>query len=797
MPHRDTTPAMPVMPAGPTTTTPSGSAELRYYLYILRRRWWLITLVALAVIAGAWWRSARQVPQYAAEARVLREIKHNLIQDGWSGLYEMQPEAVAVQLDLIRAHDVLNPVVDSLGLRLDLDDSRVKRSALFTEVFVHPYASSGKYVLRRNGNQVSITDADGTRVISRAAIGDPLDGGGFRVKVSIDYPLRDPIPFSIVDQGTAEDAIRGRLRADQVAGSMMIAIRYTDADPVVAAAVANAVAESYRWQSGETARVEARQRSALLRQRLGVIQDSLAIAHAQVRQFTRDAGLSGLGAEENAMSNEVMDAQSEVRRLRDQSDLLRDLLRALDAGSRDAIDRAAAIAPDNGGLQNAYNKITGLYEERARAMSEGATADSRRIDALDQQIASGTANLRRLVEANLRVTAERLRNAELNAAEVRGRYGNVSQQMVGVDAARQRVEALTQHYNVVSENYLNAQISESMDMASVRVTQPASIPATPTGSRRTRTFFFALLIGTALGVIAAFVLEQIDTRVRDPEDAQRAAAVGVIGLIPELRGDNNRPLAAAVDEQSLGAEAYRKLRTNLRFVRAERPRAIAVTSPSPEEGKSVTAANLALAIGQQGQTVLLVDADLRRPVQHEIFGTERAPGLSDALVGLVQPLAAARPYSGMPNVFVMACGTEAPNPAELLGSESFVRFLQQMLEKFDTVIIDTPPVNLVTDAAVIGSVCDGVLLVAEAGRTDRSVLANAVSELRHARGSVLGIVLNRAGAGTRYGRYGRYGGYYSGRLYYKKEQSGAPTNGDGNGNGQALQTIRDWVSALI
>jgi capsular exopolysaccharide synthesis family protein len=299
-----------------------------------------------------------------------------------------------------------------------------------------------------------------------------------------------------------------------------------------------------------------------------------------------------------------------------------------------------------------------------------------------------------------------------------------------------------------------------------------------------------VLLGAALGIIAALVVEQVDTRVHDSEDAQRAAAVGVLGLIPELRGDRGRPLALATDEQSLGAEAFRKLRTNLRFVRADRPRAIAVTSASPEEGKSVTAANLALAIAQQGQTVLLVDADLRRPVQHEIFQIERAPGLSDALVGLVQPLATTRPYHSMPNVYVMACGTEAPNPAELLGSESFIRFLEQMLVKFDTVIVDTPPVNLVTDAAVVGSVCDGVLLVAEAGSTDRAVLANAVNELRHARGTVLGIVLNRITSATGYGgKYGR-SGYYGRQAYYRQEQPA-------NGNGNRRQTIRDWVSALI
>jgi capsular exopolysaccharide synthesis family protein len=779
--YRDANQPVPVLPSTSQGTASTNSAELRYYVYVLRRRWWLISLVAIAVMAGAYWRASRQVPHYTAEARVLREIKHNLIQDGWSGLYEMQPEALAVQLDLIRAHDVLKPVVDSLGLRLVFDDPRIRRSERLTQVHVDPFAPTGKYMLRRAGREVAITDADGETIIGRGPISEPVSGNGFRIKLAPEYALTEPLAFSIVDETVAEDAIRESLRPEQMNSSMMMRIRYTDSDPVLAAAVTNAVAQSYRWESGEYARREARQRSALLRNNLAMIQDSLAVAQGQVRDYNREAGLSGLGAESNAITNEVANAHAEARRYREQADLLRELIRALDAGSREAIDRAAAMAADNGGLQVAYTRITDLQAERGRAISEGATPDSRRIVALDQQIANATNTLRRVVEANLRVANERLAAAERHEAEVRNRYGVLTSRLVGVDAARQRVDALTQHYNMVAQNYLNAQISEQMDQANVRITQPATIPTEPTGGRIPRTLFFAFVIGTALGIVAALVLEQIDTRVRDPEDAQRAASVGVIGLIPELRGDGSRPLTA-IDDQSVGAEAYRKLRTNLRFARTERPRAIAVTSPSPQEGKSVTAANLALAIAQQGQSVLIVDADLRRPVQHEIFDADRTPGLSDALVGLVQPLAAAHPYHGMPNLHVMPCGTEPPNPAELLGSESFVRFLKQMLDKFDTVIIDTPPVNLVTDAAVIGSVCDGVLLVAEAGQTDRSVLANAVAELRHARGTVLGIVLNRAGGSARYGKYGRYG--YDKSEYYTKTPS-------------AKNSFRDWIAALI
>jgi capsular exopolysaccharide synthesis family protein len=298
---------------------------------------------------------------------------------------------------------------------------------------------------------------------------------------------------------------------------------------------------------------------------------------------------------------------------------------------------------------------------------------------------------------------------------------------------RSQADAIQRVLDNLTEKYFEAQINERIENGAVDIISSAVTPKVPDGTRNTRSFLFATLVGMMLGAMAAFVLEHLDTRVRDADDAQRAAAIGVIGLIPELRSDGNRPLAINSDDHTMGAETYRKLRTNLRFLRATRPRVIAVTSPSPDEGKSVTAANLALAIAQQGQDVLLIDGDLRRPVQHKIFSTNRGPGLSDALVGLIDPLEAVQPFTDAPNLSVLACGTEAPNPAELLGSDAFGRLLGTLAQRFDTIVVDTPPVNLVTDAAVIGSVTDGVLLVAEAGRTDRSVLASAVTAAPGAR----------------------------------------------------------------
>lgn len=794
--ERETQGPMPVLPSSGGTSNGNSSSDIRYYLYVLRRRWWLVLLITLTVMAGAFWRGAREIPQYTAEARVLRNPAENLLEAGWAGFYDLQPEAMAIQINLISSHDVVKRVVDSLGLRLQLEDGRVRRTAVFSDVFVHPAAADGKYELSAAGSGVVVRDGSG-RVIMAGERGQLLQGPGFRFVVTADHPLLEPLEFRITSEPDAHEFVKEPLRVEQMKASMLISIRYSSPDPVLAAQVANAVAQSYRWLSGDRARRDARDRKKLLADRLGDIRDSLRIVETQVQTVNRSAGLAGMGTGETALTAKILEAQSSVRNLELHENMLLELRKSLDAGSTDAIQRAIALGGESVGFNAAYQRILDLQAQRSRALTTGnATERSQNVLALDSQIVAQRNELRRVADANLRVVRDRLTSATEQLRDLNLQYGDVSSNMVVVDAVKQQIYALQRHHDMVAEKYYEAQIAEQLDNGSVEVTQPAIVPTEPSGSGRTRSLFFALVLGLAAGVIAALVLEQVDTRVHDPEDAQRAAAVGVIGLIPELKGDIGRPLALSADEQTIGAEAYRKLRTNLRFVRAERPRAIAVTSPSPEEGKSVTAANLALAIAQQGHTVLVVDGDLRRPVQHEIFGAQRTPGLSDALVGLVEPLAAVQPYSDMPNVFVMACGTEAPNPAELLGSDAFSRFLTAMLDKFDTVIVDTPPVNLVTDAAVIGSVCDGVLLVAEAGHTDRSVLASAVNELRSARGSVLGIVLNRAGGGSRYGKYGKYGGYYSTRGYGSRSQGGVETAG-ANGNGEKIKTVRDWVSALI
>jgi capsular exopolysaccharide synthesis family protein len=206
------------------------------------------------------------------------------------------------------------------------------------------------------------------------------------------------------------------------------------------------------------------------------------------------------------------------------------------------------------------------------------------------------------------------------------------------------------------------------------------------------------------------------------------------------------------------AEAFLKLRTNLQFMDVDKPpRVIVVTSPLPGDGKSTVALNLAAALSMSGQPVMLIDADLRRPVMAESLGLVEGVGLTDVLIGRVQVEEVVQRVAGLPNLAVLAAGPVPPNPSEMLGSKSMRRLLKR-LRKDCTVIIDAPPLLPVTDAAVLTAAADGALVVVSSGRTLDTQLRDALGNLSAVSGHTLGVVLNRVP--PRSSASGYYGGYY-------------------------------------
>jgi capsular exopolysaccharide synthesis family protein len=274
--------------------------------------------------------------------------------------------------------------------------------------------------------------------------------------------------------------------------------------------------------------------------------------------------------------------------------------------------------------------------------------------------------------------------------------------------------------------------------------QPADEPASP---RLLVNLLAAIVIGLLGGVGAAFVREQLDDSLRTPEQVASVlglATLASIARMPELAGrDPIYRLTMSVFPRSSAAESFRMLRTNLEFASVDRRvQLIAVTSAVPGEGKTLIAANLAVAFAQAGHETILVDADLRDPEVHKLFGLSNTIGLTSLLRAPNQELSAAMQQTIEPKLRLLASGPQPPNPAELMGSTAMERVLGMLRATGGVVIFDTPPLQAVTDAAVLGASLDGTVIVAHAGRTGRGATRSALEALIRVDARILGVVLN-------------------------------------------------------
>jgi capsular exopolysaccharide synthesis family protein len=275
------------------------------------------------------------------------------------------------------------------------------------------------------------------------------------------------------------------------------------------------------------------------------------------------------------------------------------------------------------------------------------------------------------------------------------------------------------------------------------IIQPAQAPTTPSAPNTQLNLLVGLLIGIAAGVGAAALRKTFDNRLRGEPDLRAVTDAPLLGAISFNQDAMRKPLLTQAASQSPRAESFRQLRTNLQFANVTgRAKSLLVTSSLPGEGKTTTATNLAIALSQSGQTVCLVDADLRRPMVNEYLGVSRDAGLTTALLGSADVNDLLQPW-GEGNLFVLASGQIPPNPSELLGSGEMKDLIKRLEEAFDVVIIDAPPLLPVTDAAVLVQHVGGVVVVVGSNSIKRNELAKSLQALELVGAKLLGVVLNR------------------------------------------------------
>ncbi|MEI2777028.1 MAG: polysaccharide biosynthesis tyrosine autokinase [Tetrasphaera sp.] len=288
----------------------------------------------------------------------------------------------------------------------------------------------------------------------------------------------------------------------------------------------------------------------------------------------------------------------------------------------------------------------------------------------------------------------------------------------------------------------------------VTVVQPATSSATPVSPRPARNGALALVLGLLVGSALAVARDVLDTSIKSEEDVKRVADTTILGGIPFDPTATKSPLVVRANAKSIRAEAFRVLRTNLRFVDAtDHPRSLVVTSSVPGEGKTTSAANLALTLADAGSTVCIIEGDLRRPRLLEYFGMVGSVGLTDVLISRTKLDDVLQPFRD--GLFLLGAGATPPNPSELLGSDAMRSLVAELEQRFDYVIIDSPPLLPVTDGAVLATIVDGVILVVGAGVAQSAMLGRALDSLESVNGKVLGILINRIARQESY-RYGYY-----------------------------------------
>lgn len=716
----------------------SWAADLMYYVGVLRRRWWLVLLPGLFAAAVVWWQQRDYVERYTAEALIQRSEGSPLLSENMLGGSQGE---FGTQVEVIRSRAVLAPVVDSLALRFRLTEERGLRSDLFSAIAVGPDASRGMYILVASEDGLILRNVQTGQVVSTQDSAGHVSGPGFRLAVADTSGVDQPIQFFIRgEQGTLE-SLRAGIRIEQGKGRDLLWVRYSHADPELAAAVVNAVAHSYRRYRAERAREAAAQRRRVIADQLVHLSDSLEQVQRRVLDYQSQMDVANPSVESSALIQAQLQAEGELRDLRFQQQLLEGLVTQLNSGNvtdgtLEQLAAAGDLVPSAPGL---VNRLRELRNERSRLTAGrfGYTENQPDVQVVDSLMNSTKSSLKAAAEASLEYLGSRISTARNRVAGLRSEAGAVPERVAQHGRLEERVQAVREAYDRLVEQYYQAQVAEGVEQGDVTVVDPAVVPLSPDPNRERLKLLIALMAGLMIGAVGAVTFDQLDLRVRDALDAEEATQVEVIGTVPTIALQSQENIRARI-----GKESFRAIRTNLRFLPSETPGVLTVTSAEPGEGKSMVAANLALTFVEQGARVLLIDADLRRSQVHRLFGAELTPGLSEVLRGEAPREVAIRTHQKYAGFDFIPAGKAVETASELLGGEGFLGLLEELKDRYDHILIDTPPVLTFTDATVAAVVSEGTLVVARANKTDREALEATVERLRRVNVNIVGIVLN-------------------------------------------------------
>jgi succinoglycan biosynthesis transport protein ExoP len=638
-----------------------------------------------------------------------------------------------------------------------------------------------RVLARRTLDQLKLWDkapfggpADDRFSVKKAVLGAPaaaVSGIGrlFRGGAADETVAKNQIPDvnETAAQSKAIDTFLLHLTIAPIRNSRLVDVKYQLPDPALATTIVNTLAKNYIEQNLEYKFTASKDASDWLGARLAEERKAVEAAEAKLQQYREQNDAISLTDRENITVQKLADLNAALTRAKTERIQKQAMYQQLQATQADPtkIDTFAAILTNTfiqqqkgelADLQRQYAQLSEKYGDRHPDIIKIRSAIQLSQTKLTGEIAKVVQSVRSEYQ-----TAQAQENS-LTAALDQQKTEALSMNRKAIDygVLDRDVESSKQIYNSLLQRAKETGVSGELKSSNIRVVDPAEQPRRPVSPRTALNELLALLTGTVVACGLVFFFEYMDSRIKTPDEIRAHLGLAHLGLLPAMdQKDGTYPLLSGGVPANF-SEAFRALRTNVLFSSAqEGARSLVVTSTGPGEGKSMVASNLAISLAQAGQRVLLIDADMRKPKAHEIFGFKQEPGLSNVMVGSTKASDAVRKTT-ISGLWVLGAGRIPPNPAELLGSARFRDFVTTLKAHFDWIIIDTPPVMAVTDASLVAHHASGVVFVVGAEMTSHHAARRALEQLEHAGAKFVGAVLNRVDL-----KHNAY--YYS--QYYRRE----------------------------
>ncbi len=759
------------------------SMGVKEYLAILRRQMWLV-LGILAVCVGA---TAYMVfsapPQYQAVVVArLADARRAMTGGGEARAYDevlgRETDVLLSQIQVMMSRQIASDAVDRDGLRL----VPIKESTYPSEITNVMVAADSK------ADTVRLTfSAAGATIRARgetatAPYGQPLVAGGVQMTVER-QPEAPAVTLAVLSRTNAIAYVRNSFAAAPRPKTDIIDMRFVSGDPNYAQRAANSMATTFQLHNTEGSQQTSRRRRIFLEEQMRQTEAMLNSAMGEYSAFRSNRQVFSSREKASAQQAGIVDVEIRRADLDAQRRTYRTLLAQAqrsaqgDEASLQALVSSPGIA-SNPVIQQLYAQLTNYQQKRDSLVSGGAAQSNPDVLGVSTLVTTTSGRLAAAVRNQLQALDAQIDALDNLKAQSTAQIASAPQAETEEARLAQQVQAVQGMSDKLQEDYQQARMAEAVEAGQVEIVDLAELPEEPIATGRARKLAIGIVIGLLLGFGAAVLVDGMNTSIRRRDDLERILQVPGLAVIPQFAGmngsgriaralpgrkngngkgsDRAAGLVTINDARSSGAEAYRTLRTNIIFSQAVNAlRTLVVTSAAPSEGKTTTAANLAVSFAQQGLRVLIVDCDLRRSRLHRMFSVPREPGLTELVLGQIEQDIVTRETS-VTGLYVLASGQLPPNPAELLGGERMRKTLSGLAEAFDLIILDTPPLLAASDAAILSTIADGVVLVVRAGVTEADAGQQAMAQLAAVGARVVGAVLNDPDS-----KLQTYGGYYN------------------------------------